>query len=110
MAATVDIDPLLAMQLEELERFLSKVSGESDPAQRAKLADHICEWTRTILSRSFARVGKCEAEKLRESFLSTSQVISGFLEPPGLSEEQSKAIAVFAAHVKNRVNFLPQPQ
>lgn len=116
MAVAVDLnpfalefDPLLQMQLEELGRFLLKIRDTHDlaPPKRKRLAEHICEWTRTVLSRSFGRIGKLESDELRKSFELAASVINGLAASTDLSAEERGTISVYADHVLSRVQHLP---
>lgn len=111
MAVALEFDPLLKLQLEELERFLKQINTSKDLSadKLQSLAEHICEWTRTILSRSFGRIAEPEALELRDCFRSAASVIDGFGTSPALSRDQRDTIAVFAEHVRRRVNHLPLP-
>jgi hypothetical protein len=109
MTIAVDFDPLLKLQLEELQRFLKKVetSEEASPVKLRSLAEHICEWTRTILSRSFGRIGELEALELRDCFQLAATIIDELAAPSAMSTEDRDAIVVYADHVRNRVRHLP---
>jgi len=109
MPVAVDFDPLLKLQLEEINRFLKQVSASKDtpPDKLRGLAEHICEWTRTILSRSFGRLAEPEALELQTCFRLAADVIEDFRSVASLSKEDSETIAVFAEHVRSRVGHLP---
>ena len=109
MAVAVDFDPLLKLQLDELQRFLISVQrvNETRPEKIRGLAEHICEWTRTILSRSFGRIAFEEALSLQQSFESAANTIADFGKGTQLSVDDREAIAVYAEHVRDRIHHLP---
>jgi hypothetical protein len=108
MAVAAKFDELLKLQIDELQKFLSqeKVAGATDPSRMKDLAEHICEWTRTILSRSFGRIGDNESEVLAAVFEQSSETIRNFATVATVDVDR-EILTTYADHVKNRIRHLP---
>jgi hypothetical protein len=101
-------DPLIKLQVEEFRKFVDKIDSVGvQPAQAFEIAERLCEWSRSILNRTFGRINRSQVAELNQLFERTSVLIHGW-DVNNLSQDQVSRIGIFAENIRKRVGYLPK--
>ena len=102
-------DPLVGLQVNAFSSFVNQQiplwNNKAAPDGLVDVAEHLCEWSRNLLNRTFGRTTPLEMGAITEMFAKTADHIDQFSMDATDSEEKRR-IQSFATHIRERTGMV----
>lgn len=98
-------DPFVGRQFARFQEFLEERHEALQEGENpVDVAEHLCEWSRNLLNRTFGRTTKEELCRISELFAQAAALIRRWKDP--LPESGREQCEVFASHIERRTKNL----
>jgi hypothetical protein len=110
-APTIDVDdwsdPLIAMQVQSFIDYVQSAQSNgtvSAVEELEKTSEYLCEWSRNLLNRMFARTTHSELCQVQQVFETTADLVDGWAaEFP--NAPQTLRIKAYSQHIRDRTGL-----